>query len=154
MIKKMIFHNVTLDQMAQLANQLAPQLRTGISICLWGDLGAGKTTFARYLLKAMDPSLQEVPSPTFTLIQHYPTPQGEVWHCDLYRLKTSEEIYELGLEDAFYTSICLIEWPEKIQSLLPSNRVDISIEISSNSTRTITFTPQGTLYDSMFSFHL
>lgn len=148
----MIFNNLDIHQLALLAQQVATRLAPGISVCLWGDLGAGKTTFVRHLLRTLDSSIKEVPSPTFTLIQQYTTLIGEVWHCDFYRLKHPEEIFELGVEEAFYADICLIEWPEKIGPYLPKNRIDIAFKISSNSTRTISLTTHGTLNDTLFDF--
>lgn len=150
----MIFDGLDIHNLALLAQHLATRLIPGISVCLWGDLGAGKTTFARYLLKALDPAIKEVPSPTFTLIQQYATPQIDVWHCDFYRLKQPEEIFELGIEDAFYSDICLIEWPEKMGPYLPKNRIDICFKILSNSTRTLSLTTHGTVDDTLLDFYL
>lgn len=119
--------NVSLDAMQNITKKIAPYLNPGITICLWGDLGAGKTTFSRLLLRELNHDIIQVPSPTFTLVQNYETPQGIVWHCDLYRLKDSHEIMELGLEEAIYEAIVLIEWPQKMGAYLPYDRLDCHI---------------------------
>lgn len=150
----MIFHDLDIDKLARLAQHLAQRLSPGVSVCLWGDLGAGKTTFVRYLLKALDPTIIDVPSPTFTIIQQYATFMGEIWHCDFYRLKSPEEIFELGVEEIYYSGICLIEWPIKIQPYLPKNRIDISFEILSNSIRTLSLSAHGAVNENFFNFQL
>ena len=102
-------------------------------ITLAGDLGAGKSTLCRMIIQALNPAITDIPSPTFTLVQQYDTPKGELWHCDLYRLKHPDEIQELGLEDAFHEVITLIEWPEKMGHYLPADRVDIQLTINMTS---------------------
>ncbi|MFZ3580675.1 tRNA (adenosine(37)-N6)-threonylcarbamoyltransferase complex ATPase subunit type 1 TsaE [Loktanella sp. DJP18] len=103
------------DATARLAGLLAPRLTAGDTILLEGDIGAGKTTFARALIRARLRSPQEdVPSPTFTLVQTYVADDAEIWHCDLYRLTDPQEVLELGLDDAFAQAICLIEWPDRL----------------------------------------
>lgn len=110
-----------------LARQLAALSRAGDVIALHGDLGAGKTTFARAFIAARGDGAVEVPSPTFTLVQVYDLPAGAVWHFDLYRLKTPEEVWELGFEEALASAILLIEWPERLGSLLPDERLDLTL---------------------------
>ncbi len=107
------------EETASLAANLAGALRPGDTILLDGAIGSGKTHFARALIQSVLAVPEDVPSPTFTLVQVYDTKVGEVWHSDLYRLSSVEEIEELGLVDAFETSICLIEWPEKLDTLKP-----------------------------------
>ncbi len=112
----------------ELANDIAMILKTADTICLSGDLGAGKSAFSRALVRALagDPEL-EVPSPTFTLVQTYGLDRFDLSHFDLYRLEEPEEIEELGLEDLLETGAALIEWPEKAQDLLPANALWIRI---------------------------
>ena len=103
------------DATAAVAQDIAARLTAGDTLLLEGDIGAGKTTFARALIRARlaDPRL-DVPSPTFTLVQTYDGGDVEIWHCDLYRLTVPQEVLELGLEEAFSTAICLIEWPDRL----------------------------------------
>lgn len=111
------FHPIRLTDAsatAALARQIAPRLRPGDVLLLQGSIGAGKTTFARALIRARLGREEDVPSPTFTLVQTYPDPAGDIWHCDLYRLTDPQEVMELGLEEAFTDSICLIEWPDRL----------------------------------------
>ena len=96
------------DQTAQFATNLAGSLAAGDVILLEGDVGAGKTHFARALIQSLLDTPEDVPSPTFTLVQTYQTPKGDIWHADLYRLTSPLEIEELGLTDAFETGICLV----------------------------------------------
>ncbi len=111
-----------------LGARLAKVLRRGDVVCLSGGLGAGKTTLARGAIAAWTGSTEEAPSPTYTLVQTYEGAGGELWHVDLYRLKAPEEALELGLEDAFVAATCLIEWPERLGSYLPVERLDIVLE--------------------------
>jgi tRNA threonylcarbamoyladenosine biosynthesis protein TsaE len=122
------------DGLVRLAGDLSATARGGDLIALWGDLGAGKTTFARAFIRARAAragiSVDEVPSPTFTLVQIYELPGGPIWHFDLYRLTSADEIWELGFEDALAGGISLIEWPERMGPLLPARRTDLSLEFA------------------------
>ena len=106
----------------RLANDLAVILKRGDTVCLSGDLGAGKSTFARALIRSFagDPEL-EVPSPTFTLVQTYGFERFDLSHFDLYRLEEPEELEELALDDLLGAGAALIEWPEMAQELLPQS---------------------------------
>jgi tRNA threonylcarbamoyladenosine biosynthesis protein TsaE len=128
-----------------LAARLAGAAHLGDVIGLSGDLGAGKTTFARGFVHALTKTNDEVPSPTFTLVQAYDTAKGPLWHCDLYRLTKPDDALELGLEEAFGTSMCLIEWPERMGALLPLRRLLLTFhfERSETDVRRITFDGDG-----------
>jgi tRNA threonylcarbamoyladenosine biosynthesis protein TsaE len=111
---------------AALAAAIATRARPGDVIALKGELGAGKTSFARAFIRARG-SAEEVPSPTFTLVQVYEPGGAAVWHFDAYRLRDPEEAWELGIEDAFRDGISLIEWPERLGPLLPARRLEIAL---------------------------
>ena len=113
---------------ARLAARLAAIARVGDIIALEGDLGAGKTTFARAFIRASGVADPEIPSPTFTLVQVYDAAEAEIWHFDLYRLAAAEEAWELGIEEAFLSGISLIEWSERLGPLLPQRRLTITLE--------------------------
>ncbi len=100
------------DATTQLAQSIAPLLRVGDVLLLEGEIGAGKTHFARALIQSF--VSEDVPSPTFTLVQTYLAPVFEIWHADLYRLSHPDEAIELGLTEAFEAAVCLVEWPEKL----------------------------------------
>jgi len=102
----------------RLANALAVLAEEGDVIALAGPIGSGKTTFARYFISAAG-YREDVPSPTFNLLQVYEGERLSVWHFDLYRLKRPDEVFELGLEQAFDEGVTLIEWPERMGELLP-----------------------------------
>ncbi|WP_204112612.1 tRNA (adenosine(37)-N6)-threonylcarbamoyltransferase complex ATPase subunit type 1 TsaE [Shimia biformata] len=109
------------DATADLAAQLAVRLLPGDVVLLEGDIGTGKTHFARSLIQHLLPIPEDVPSPTFTLVQTYDTADFEIWHADLYRLTSPDEVVELGLVDAFEDCLCLIEWPDRLADLTPEN---------------------------------
>lgn len=110
-----------------LGARVGARLAAGDVVCLTGGLGAGKTTLARGAIEAWTGEAEEAPSPTYTLVQTYDGPKGELWHCDLYRLKAPDDAWELGLEDAFASAATLIEWPERLGAYLPGDRLDISL---------------------------
>jgi tRNA threonylcarbamoyladenosine biosynthesis protein TsaE len=112
---------------AALGAALAHRVRPGDVLTLAGPLGVGKTSFARAFIAALGVR-DEVPSPTFTLVQTYETAIGTVWHFDLYRLTGPDEVHELGLDEALVDGIVLIEWPERLGALLPRERLDVALE--------------------------
>lgn len=120
-----------------IVRAIAPLLSKGDVVALKGTLGVGKTTFVRALVRHLVHTQIDVPSPTFTLLQIYDTPSFALYHFDFYRLKTPQEAYEIGIEDAFSDGVSLIEWPEKIGSLLPKNHKIITFEILDNGKRHI-----------------
>ena len=117
---------------AALARAVSRQAKAGDVIALSGNLGAGKTSFARAFINALPRAEnaapgapEEVPSPTFTLVQLYERAPAQIWHFDLYRLEQAEEAYELGIEEAFSEGISLIEWPERLGGLLPADCLEL-----------------------------
>jgi tRNA threonylcarbamoyladenosine biosynthesis protein TsaE len=114
---------------AALAARLAALARPGDVFALAGDLGAGKTSLARAFIRARGGG-EDVPSPTFTLVQVYELPGGAVWHFDLYRLRHAEEAWELGIEDAFRDGISLIEWPDRLAALLPGRHLQVALDFA------------------------
>ena len=120
-----------------LGETLAMRLKPGDVVGLTGDLGAGKTTLARAIIRAAadDPDLI-VPSPTFTLVEVYETLRGTYWHFDLYRLEAPEQVYELGWEEALADGIVLLEWPERLGPLLPKH-LSVILELAGDGRRAI-----------------
>lgn len=115
-----------------LGRLLAQNLQPGDTVLLNGSVGAGKTHFARALIKALLVADEDIPSPTFTLVQTYDTRIAEVWHADLYRLSEEQEIEELGLSDAMIDAVCLIEWPDRLGSYEPDDALNVSISTSAS----------------------
>jgi len=115
----------TLEDTHQAAIYFTQFANPGQCFALHGDLGSGKTTFTGYFIKHLNPKITNVSSPTFTIIQTYNSQLGDIWHADCYRLKSEEEFYELGLQEAFESSITIIEWPEIISNFLPRNTINI-----------------------------
>lgn len=117
---------------AQLAARLGAGLGPGDVILLDGPVGAGKSHFARALIQARMQAawgrIEDVPSPSFTLVQSYDLGAVEIWHADLYRLGDVQEVIELGLDEAFESAICLIEWAERLGSLRPAGALAIRLE--------------------------
>jgi len=114
------------DATTQFAARLGRRLRPGDTLLLDGPVGAGKSHFARGLIQSLQDPPEDVPSPTFTLIQTYDTARGPIWHCDLYRMSGPDELIELGLLDAFDNAICLIEWPDRLGGLAPDNALHLT----------------------------
>lgn len=126
----------------RLARELAPLLHPGDMIVLQGSLGAGKTTFARALLRIFGIT-DDVPSPTFTLLQTYETPQLLIVHFDLYRLQSPDELDELGWDDACADSLTLIEWPERAGDRLPPDRLGLHFTLGDSGQRTCQIEAHG-----------
>ena len=113
------------DATAALGARLAGLLAAGDAICLFGDLGAGKSTLARGLIRALTSPDEDVPSPTFTLVLTYDGPALTIAHFDLYRLTSAAEAYEIGLDEALDDGCAVIEWPERLEGDLPRDRLDV-----------------------------
>ena len=122
------FTSTSPDETAQFAERLGAGLKGGDCLLLEGGIGAGKSHFARALILSRLHEPEDVPSPTFTLVQTYDLPECELWHADLYRLGDPDQIIELGLLDAMESEICLIEWPDRMADLRPSTALTIRLE--------------------------
>ena len=125
-----------------LARRVAPLLKSGDTILLSGEIGSGKSTFARALIKHRLQEIgrdEDVPSPTFTLVQTYDVGNVEIWHCDLYRLTDPDEALDLGLEEAFEQAICLIEWPDRLGMLAPPGALRIELTETPDDARLLTY---------------
>jgi tRNA threonylcarbamoyladenosine biosynthesis protein TsaE len=111
-----------------LGAAVAKSLRSGDAVCLTGPLGAGKSSLARALIRALTRPDEEVPSPTYTLVQAYQGPKFEIAHFDLYRLEHLDEARELGLDEALAVGAAIIEWPQRLGGALPADRLSLEIE--------------------------
>jgi len=150
------FHypDLTENDLARLAGDMSFFLQPGDTLCLEGDLGAGKSTFARALIRALadDPAL-DVPSPTFTLTQSYETPRFDVAHFDLYRLRDPEELDELGLESALSRGVAVIEWPSLGDGRIPPDHVTVRLtEGSTDALRSVTMSATTALSERLERF--
>ena len=140
------------EQTCSLARALAPLLVPGDTVLLSGEIGAGKTLFARALIQSRLSILEDVPSPSFTLIQIYELSDAEIWHVDLYRLSDPDEVIYLGLEEALQDAICLIEWPDRLGELAPENSLKLNFTVTGAQTRTlnISLPPTAKKFDAVF----
>jgi tRNA threonylcarbamoyladenosine biosynthesis protein TsaE len=131
----------TLKDLEKTAKGLIARFPEQRVFAFYGKMGAGKTTFIQAICKELG-TPDNVTSPTFALINEYKTTAGKsIYHFDFYRIKSLEEVFDLGYEDYFYSGdFCLIEWPEKIESLLPENYVAVKIDVTDNEIRTISAT--------------
>jgi tRNA threonylcarbamoyladenosine biosynthesis protein TsaE len=127
-----------LPETEALGKRIARRLRVGDVIALEGELGAGKTTLARALLRALGVA-GEVPSPSFTLVQQYDTPRLKIAHCDFYRIEEAAEVDELGLEDALKEGAVLVEWPERAPHRIPEDALRIQMEFIGENERAVQF---------------
>ena len=144
----MIFQVKTPDDTIIVAKKIASLLQNNDVVLLEGNLGVGKTFFAREVIKTLCPKVQEVQSPTFNLVQIYENDlpkKVKIWHFDLYRLEDSQEIWEIGLEEAMADGISLIEWAEKIKEFLPKEYLKIIIDwvFQNTNARKIEIIPVG-----------
>lgn len=123
------------DATEALGRRLAGRTRAGDVILLDGPIGAGKSCLARAFIRARLGAEEEVPSPTFTLVQVYEADGVEIWHADLYRLAHPDEVWELGLDDAFTTAICLVEWPDRLGAHVPPGAMHLKLETAGEGRR-------------------
>ena len=114
-------------------------------ICLNGDLGSGKTTFTRYFIRNFFKGLEikEIPSPTFTLLQVYEYDGHTINHYDFYRLKNSSELFELNFGEAVTDDVCLNEWADKFEEILPIDRIQLNFQIKSKVSRSVQISLRG-----------
>tara|TARA_R110002110_G_scaffold75589_2_gene199706 strand:+ start:2896 stop:3366 length:471 start_codon:yes stop_codon:yes gene_type:complete len=124
-----------------LAAKYAATLVRGDVIALTGDLGAGKSVFARALIRALGRAagieIDHVPSPTFTLVQLYDLADFTLYHFDLYRLESPEDAWEIGIEDAFADGVSVIEWAERIEHLVPPHHIRVDLAFGEDETARI-----------------
>lgn len=124
---------------ATFAARLADILEAGDTLLLEGPIGAGKSAFCRAFIQARLGRKEDVPSPTFTIVQTYYDEAVEIWHCDLYRLMHPDEAFELGLYDAFETGICLIEWPDRLGADQPKSALTLTFSAQADHHRITAF---------------
>lgn len=118
----------SIEDLPAIAQAIVEQIQHKV-ICFEGDMGAGKTTLIKEILKQLG-SLDETSSPTFSIVNQYDTPKGSVYHFDMYRLKSEEEALDFGVEEYLYSNnLCLIEWPEKTPNLIPPHHHTVKINI-------------------------
>ena len=138
-----------------IANKIANSINgTNLVLCLNGDLGAGKTTFTRHLIRNLQNNkfVNEIPSPTFTLLQIYDYQLGQIYHYDFYRLDKIEELFELNFSESLRNNICIIEWANKFKKALPVDRVEIDFEIISENSRKLKFNFSGKFKKDIFQW--
>ena len=145
-MKKTLISNGPLETKA-IALRIKENLQNGDIVLLKGEIGAGKSHFARSLIQAAMDKVEEVPSPTFTLVQTYDTVVGSIWHADLYRLSDQSEVFELGLIDAFGDDIVLIEWPDRLGYLEPQDALTIELVILENDKREVIFSTSSCVWE-------
>lgn len=135
-----------------LAQRIGAALRPSDVLLLSGQIGAGKTHFARCLIQSLLVTPEDVPSPTFTLVQTYDTIAGELWHADLYRLTGPNESVELGLTEAFESAICLVEWPDRLQDLAPRDALHLAFAATQeDDTRQLSLDWQAPRWDALLA---
>ncbi len=127
-ISPLILPLPTADDTAALGARLASVAQVGDCLLLEGPIGAGKSHLARAFIQARLGRAEEVPSPSFTLVQVYEADGVEIWHADLYRLTHPDEVWELGLDDAFAKAICLVEWPDRLGGHEPPDALHLRLE--------------------------
>ncbi|VAW18074.1 tRNA threonylcarbamoyladenosine biosynthesis protein TsaE [hydrothermal vent metagenome] len=129
--------NYSLEQLAEISKEIINLSKHKI-LLFYGEMGVGKTTLIKEIVKQLGVT-DTVSSPTFSLVNEYHTTQNEkVFHFDFYRIDTEEEALDIGIEEYFYSdNWCFVEWPNKVENLLPLKSVTISITTNSNQQRTI-----------------
>lgn len=134
------FETHSTEETEAFASRLAAELPAGSVLALYGNLGAGKTVFARGFARGLGIT-EPISSPTFTIVQEYPYGDGNIfYHMDLYRIDNSDAAYAFGIDEFLYdkAAMTLLEWPERIEDILPPSVIVIRIEHAGESTRKIT----------------
>lgn len=130
------FESAGLDDTARLARELAESLTPGTCIALEGDLGAGKTTFVRWLVEALGGETNAVSSPTFMLLNIYPTPRMNVYHLDAYRVGGADDFESIGFSELLdQDGLVIVEWASRVAGLMPPDRIDIQITSTGEKSR-------------------
>lgn len=124
-----------LDDLPSAAKFLLEHLGNAHIVAFYGPMGAGKTTLIAAIAERLG-STDTATSPTFSIVNQYDTSRGPVYHFDFYRINRTEEAYDIGYEEYFYSgNLCLVEWPEKIEELLPDDTLRVHLKITGNDTR-------------------
>ncbi|WP_443937284.1 tRNA (adenosine(37)-N6)-threonylcarbamoyltransferase complex ATPase subunit type 1 TsaE [Pedobacter sp. MW01-1-1] len=133
----------SISDLSQVAHKLAEFSGTKKIFIFEGDMGAGKTTFVKEFCRVL--GVQEVvSSPTYSIVNEYEWEGGSIFHFDFYRIKDIQEAYDLGYEEYFYSgAICLIEWPERVEELLPAQYIKVQITIIDENERRFIFSKEG-----------
>jgi len=125
------------NQLGRVAREILQSFPTSRVFLLYGDMGAGKTTFIKAICQELG-VVESTSSPTFSIVNQYQSPEGSVYHFDFYRIKDEQEAFDMGYEEYFYSGdYCFIEWPEKIANLLPPDAKAITIDTIDENTRRI-----------------
>lgn len=128
----------SLDRIDDAAQQFVAQIGLRRVFAFYGSMGAGKTTFIKAVCKQLGVS-DAVTSPTFAIVNEYSSDMGPVYHFDFYRIKNLAEVMDIGFEDYVYSgNLCLMEWPELIEELLPENTIKVNISVAEDGVRTVT----------------
>ncbi len=133
------FKSGSVEDLQQVCEHLSELTEKAETVLFSGEMGAGKTTLIKAFCKHLGVT-DDVSSPTFALVNEYESNAGPIYHFDLYRIRSEEELYDIGYEDYFFSGyLCLVEWPEMASSLLPENHISVSIRVE-NDQRIITIT--------------
>jgi tRNA threonylcarbamoyladenosine biosynthesis protein TsaE len=133
-----VFQSVTLVDLTSIARYIAERINACKVWLFYGEMGSGKTTLIKEICRIKGVT-EVMSSPTFSIVNEYPSPEsGKIYHFDFYRIKNELEAIDIGTEEYFYSGYpCLIEWPEKIPSLIPSSFAEVTIQVETNTKRTI-----------------
>ena len=128
-----------INSIREAARQFVEQIGEQRVFAFYGKMGAGKTTFVKAICEELG-STDVITSPTFAIVNEYTSNDTPIYHFDFYRIKKLEEVYDMGYEEYFYSgALCLIEWPELIEEILPDDAVRVSITEQEDGSRTIMF---------------